>query len=99
MAAPPRFNFAASARAKDRGTKGAEKWTTSVRPSGARGNTPTSICGGGMSFGAWVAMTVGADEPAASTLIGIAPPVSRLISSPWSDKPSSSSRAMVELVR
>ena len=32
----------------------------------------------GMSFGAWVAMTVGADEPAASTLIGIAPPVSRL---------------------
>jgi alpha/beta superfamily hydrolase len=31
----------------------------------------------GMSFGAWIAMTAGADEPAVTTLIGIAPPVSR----------------------
>jgi alpha/beta superfamily hydrolase len=31
----------------------------------------------GMSFGSWVAMTVGADDPRVSTLIGIAPPVSR----------------------
>ncbi len=31
----------------------------------------------GMSFGAWIALTVGADEAAVSTLIGIAPPVSR----------------------
>jgi len=29
----------------------------------------------GMSFGAWVAMTVGAEDPRVSTLIGIAPPV------------------------
>jgi len=31
----------------------------------------------GMSFGAWIAMTVGAQEDVVSTLIGIAPPVSR----------------------
>ena len=33
--------------------------------------------GGGMSFGAWVALTVGADDPRVSALIGIAPPVAR----------------------
>ena len=32
---------------------------------------------GGMSFGAWVALTVGAEDPRVSTLIGIAPPLSR----------------------
>jgi uncharacterized protein len=31
----------------------------------------------GMSFGAWVALTVGADDPRVSTLVGIAPPLSR----------------------
>jgi uncharacterized protein len=31
----------------------------------------------GMSFGAWVALTAGADDPRVSTLIGIAPPLSR----------------------
>jgi alpha/beta superfamily hydrolase len=31
----------------------------------------------GMSFGAWVATTVGADDPRVSTLIGVALPVSR----------------------
>jgi alpha/beta superfamily hydrolase len=31
----------------------------------------------GMSFGAWVALTVGAEDPRISTLIGIAPPLSR----------------------
>jgi alpha/beta superfamily hydrolase len=31
----------------------------------------------GMSFGAWVAMTIGADDPRVSTLIGIAPPIPR----------------------
>jgi alpha/beta superfamily hydrolase len=31
----------------------------------------------GMSFGAWVALSVGADDPRVSTLIGIAPPLSR----------------------
>ena len=31
----------------------------------------------GMSFGSWVAMTVGAEDSRVSTLIGIAPPVSR----------------------
>jgi len=32
---------------------------------------------GGMSFGAWVGMTVGAEDPRVSTIIGIAPPLSR----------------------
>src|SRR6187549_3218812 len=31
----------------------------------------------GMSFGSWVALTVGAEDPRVSTLIGIAPPLSR----------------------
>jgi alpha/beta superfamily hydrolase len=31
----------------------------------------------GFSFGAWIALTVGADDPRVSTLIGIAPPVAR----------------------
>jgi alpha/beta superfamily hydrolase len=31
----------------------------------------------GMSFGAWIAMTVGADDPRVSLLLGIAPPVDR----------------------
>ena len=31
----------------------------------------------GMSFGAWVALTVGADDDGVSTLVGIAPPLSR----------------------
>jgi uncharacterized protein len=31
----------------------------------------------GMSFGAWVALTVGAEDPRVSTLIGIATPISR----------------------
>ncbi|PYR29257.1 MAG: hypothetical protein DMF98_00485 [Acidobacteria bacterium] len=33
--------------------------------------------GAGMSFGAWVALTVGAADPRVSTLIAIAPPLSR----------------------
>jgi hypothetical protein len=31
----------------------------------------------GMSFGSWIALTAGADDPRVSTLIGIAPPLSR----------------------
>lgn len=32
---------------------------------------------GGMSFGCWVALTVGAEDPRVSTLIGVAPPLSQ----------------------
>jgi uncharacterized protein len=39
------------------------------------GNIP--MWSGGMSFGAYVALTVGAADPRVTTLIGIAPPVSR----------------------
>ena len=31
----------------------------------------------GMSFGAWIALTVGAGDPRVTTLIGIAPPLAR----------------------
>src|SRR5262249_20947218 len=36
----------------------------------------TPLWGGGMSFGAWVGMTVGATDPRVTTLIGIAMPIS-----------------------
>jgi alpha/beta superfamily hydrolase len=32
---------------------------------------------GGFSFGAWIALTVGASDPRVSTLIGVAPPLAR----------------------
>lgn len=37
----------------------------------------TPIWAGGMSFGSWVAMTVGCEDPRVSLLLGIAPPVDR----------------------
>ena len=37
----------------------------------------TTMWAAGMSFGAWVALSVGVDDPRVSTLIGIAPPISR----------------------
>jgi alpha/beta superfamily hydrolase len=42
----------------------------------------TRVWTAGMSFGAWVAMTVGADHPRATALIGIAPPVTHYDFSP-----------------
>jgi len=35
----------------------------------------TEIWAAGFSFGSWIAMTVGADDPRVSALVGIAPPV------------------------
>src|SRR3954451_4807560 len=35
------------------------------------------IWAAGMSFGAWIALSVGADDPRVSALIGIAPPITR----------------------
>jgi alpha/beta superfamily hydrolase len=40
------------------------------------------IWAAGMSFGAWVAMTAGAEDPHVTALIGIAPPVTRYDFSP-----------------
>ena len=37
----------------------------------------TPLWAAGMSFGAWIALSVGAADPRVSTLVGIAPPVSR----------------------
>jgi alpha/beta superfamily hydrolase len=43
-----------------------------------RGRYPGArVWAAGMSFGAWIALTVGAEDPAISTLIGIAPPLSK----------------------
>ena len=43
-----------------------------------RGRYPSArVWAAGFSFGAWIALTVGASDPAVSTLIGIAPPVLR----------------------
>ena len=38
----------------------------------------TRVWAGGMSFGAWVAMTAGADDPKVTALIGVAPPVTQV---------------------
>jgi alpha/beta superfamily hydrolase len=39
---------------------------------------PTAkLWAGGMSFGSWIAMTVGAEDPRVTTLIGIAPPIAK----------------------
>ena len=37
----------------------------------------TPVWAAGFSFGAWIALEVGADDPRVSVLIGVAPPVSR----------------------
>jgi uncharacterized protein len=43
-----------------------------------RGNYPDApLWAAGMSFGAWIALTVGAADPRVTTLLGIAPPLSR----------------------
>ena len=42
----------------------------------------TPIWAGGMSFGSWIAMTVGAEHPRVTALIGIAPPVNKYNYSP-----------------
>lgn len=42
----------------------------------------TRLWAAGMSFGAWVAMTVGAEDPHVTALIGIAPPVTHYDFSP-----------------
>jgi uncharacterized protein len=43
-----------------------------------RGRYPdTPLWAGGMSFGAWIGLTVGAEEPQVSSLIGIALPLTR----------------------
>ena len=45
----------------------------------------TPIWTAGMSFGSWIALTVGAQDPRVSTLIGISMPVSRYDFSPVGD--------------
>jgi alpha/beta superfamily hydrolase len=38
---------------------------------------PAPLWAAGMSFGAWVALKVGAEDPRVSTLVGVAPPIGR----------------------
>jgi alpha/beta superfamily hydrolase len=43
-----------------------------------RGQYPHApLWAAGMSFGSWIALTVGVEDPRVSTLVGIAPPLSR----------------------
>ena len=72
-----RFNFRGAGASEGRFTDGpGEKEDfraaldfASARYPGAR------VWAAGMSFGAWVAMTVGAEDARVSTLVGIAPPI------------------------
>ena len=72
--------FAASAGALDRFPMGlANRMIFEPRFSFMIGRYPhvTQVWTGGMSFGAWVAMTVGAADPHVTALIGVSPPVNK----------------------
>ena len=74
-----RFNFrgaGTSAGAFDDGPGETEDFRAGLAFMQAR-HPAAPVWAGGMSFGAWIALTVGADDPRVSTLIGIALPVTR----------------------
>jgi alpha/beta superfamily hydrolase len=74
-----RFNFrgvGTSQGAWDEGRGEMDDFRAAV--SFMRGAYPTlHVWAAGMSFGAWIALTVGAEDHGISSLIGIAPPISR----------------------
>ena len=75
-----RFNFRGVGRSAGTFDSGpGEKDGLSAPPSSfAHDRFPDlPIWAAGMSFGSWVAMTVGAEDPRVSLLLGIAPPVDR----------------------
>ena len=74
-----RFNFrgaGTSAGAFDDGPGEMEDFRAGLAFMQAR-HPAAPVWAGGMSFGAWIALTVGTDDPRVSTLIGIAMPVTR----------------------
>ena len=75
-----RFNFRGvgrSAGAFDEGPGELADFRAALDFMTARYPDVTRVWAGGMSFGSWVAMTMGATDPRVSALIGIAPPVNR----------------------
>jgi alpha/beta superfamily hydrolase len=74
-----RFNFrgvAGSAGTFDQGDGEKADFTAAIDLMAAR-YPGSPIWAAGFSFGSWVALEVGADDPRVSVLIGIAPPVNR----------------------
>jgi alpha/beta superfamily hydrolase len=75
-----RFNFrgvGASAGLFDRGEGEREDFLAALEFVQAR-YPGTPVWAAGFSFGAWIALETGADDPGVSVLIGIAPPVTRV---------------------
>lgn len=75
-----RFNFRGVGRSAGSSSDGVgeqEDMRAAIAFMAARYPDVRRIWCGGMSFGSWVAMTVGASDPHVTTLIGIACPVSR----------------------
>jgi hypothetical protein len=74
-----RFNFRGtgiSAGTYDEGRGEMDDFRAAI--SFMRGQYPdVPIWAAGMSFGAWISLTVGASDPRVTTLLGIAPPLSR----------------------
>jgi uncharacterized protein len=80
-----RFNFRGVGRSAgtfDGGRGECEDYRAAIDFMTARHPDITRVWAGGMSFGSWVAMTVGARDTRVSTLIGIAPPVTAYDFSP-----------------
>jgi uncharacterized protein len=80
-----RFNFRGvglSAGTFDEGPGECDDFRAGVDFMTARYPGVTRVWAAGMSFGAWVAMTAGAQDPRITALIGIAPPVNRYDFSP-----------------
>ena len=74
-----RFNFRGVGRSAgtfDSGVGEKDDFRAAVTFAEAR-FTDLPIWAAGMSFGAWVAITAGADDPRVSLVVGIAPPVDR----------------------
>jgi len=74
-----RFNFrgaGASAGTFDEGRGEMDDFRAGIDFMSAR-HPGVSLWAAGMSFGAWIALSVGAADPRVSALIGIAPPLSR----------------------
>jgi len=74
-----RFNFrgvGTSAGAFDQGVGEAEDFRSALAFIHNR-HPAVPLWAGGFSFGGWIALTVGATTPGVTTLVGIAPPLSR----------------------
>ena len=75
-----RFNFRGIGRSTgkfDEGPGEQEDFRAALAFLMARYPNTARVWAGGMSFGAWIAMTAGAQDPHVTALIGIAPPITR----------------------